>query len=355
MEKKKKRKNNNNKLLGRLFADFAITTIIFLLIMAMGYIVNFWNPGSGIRKNTKKEMQFTLRERAMRKTHTRGAEGLAVHNGVIVSGSWNDDLVLSNVDSGEPIRQIRGAHTSDIIDIEFESGGEFIASAGLDGRIRFWTAKGEFIKELPALSRNAIDLSVVTRKKESYVAAALLNGQVNVYSFETLEATAKLVHTDSGFCTAVQFLSDELLVSGASDGILVFWNAKTKEKLHSVQAHNSRVTVFALDSTKKWLASAGRDKRIVLWDRNSYKKVAEFASKEQGAVEALAFFPDGGYLFAGDRKGTILVWDLRSEKLLLSKTTSSGRIYDLRFNKKGSTVITTGYDHSLRLYDLVTK
>src|SRR5690242_2225328 len=65
----------------------------------------------------------------------------------------------------------------------------------------------------------------------------------------------------------------------------------------------------------KWLASAGLDKTIRLWDAATGKELRQLKGHE-GTVACVAFSPDGKTLVSGSQDGTVRLWDAVTGKEL---------------------------------------
>jgi WD40 repeat protein len=66
---------------------------------------------------------------------------------------------------------------------------------------------------------------------------------------------------------------------------------------------------FSPDEEGRWLASAGEDSAVKIWDSRSGAFVRNFRG-HTGLVSSLAFSPDGRRLVSGSRDTTVKVWDV---------------------------------------------
>jgi WD40 repeat protein len=72
----------------------------------------------------------------------------------------------------------------------------------------------------------------------------------------------------------------------------------------------------AVSPNGRWLASAGEDTTIVLWNAGNLANKSLIPKRRHtlrghtGMVMSLAFSPDGRRLVSGSRDGTVKVWDL---------------------------------------------
>ncbi len=71
-------------------------------------------------------------------------------------------------------------------------------------------------------------------------------------------------------------------------------------------------------------------------------------------VESIHYSADGRCFAAGDRDGTIRVYEATSLKLIATIESEQGRVNDLAFSPDNRTLATAGQDGTLRLWDLAT-
>ena len=67
----------------------------------------------------------------------------------------------------------------------------------------------------------------------------------------------------------------------------------------------------------RWIASAGDDRIVRLWDAANGRSIRLFRGHAH-PVSGLAFSPDGRRLASADHDGTIRVWDVETGSIVLA-------------------------------------
>ncbi len=243
----------------------------------------------------------------------RGQANKAVFSpdgGYLVTTSKNIAQVWDPA-SGQSLVTLEG-HRADIKDAQFSPDGRCIVTASVDDTARIWDV-----------------------------------------------ATGKLLITLSGHGASVLSASFSLdgkhIVTASADKTAKVWDAATGQLLMTLTGHSKRVVsaVFSPDGLS--IATLSEDNSARLWRANTGK---EWKTVFLGNILApsVAFASDALRILvvAYGEKDTAEVWDIRSEKLIISLKGHTGWIATAEISPDGRHVVTTSFDKTARLWDAVT-
>jgi WD40 repeat protein len=146
----------------------------------------------------------------------------------------------------------------------------------------------------------------------------------------TLEGLAFLPDGERLAVGGIDYLS-----TGERTGAVCVWHLPSKEKR---TVFDVGVYAVAADPSGRYLAGAGMDDTVYLWDLSTEEEV--FALSGHGErINAVAFSPDGSYLVSGSDDQTVRVWDVLSGRLLVAREFDSP-IQGLAFSPDGRWLFT---------------
>jgi len=152
---------------------------------------------------------------------------------------------------------------------------------------------------------------------------------------------------------SVAFSPDGTWVASCGALEIHVWDAKTGKKLHSLKGHKKDVISLAFGKTKNLLASAGDDKKLILWDVAAEK--ADFTSDDQNQRLSQVIFSSTDKAVATvNGAGDLMVFAIdamgKNPKLTLSTGISdSGASNTLAFTRDGAGLFTAGQDKKIKL------
>ncbi|HZO16450.1 MAG TPA: serine/threonine-protein kinase, partial [Polyangiaceae bacterium] len=138
------------------------------------------------------------------------------------------------------------------------------------------------------------------------------------------------------------------LASASRDGRIRVWD-RDKDAVQVLAGHRDRVPAVAFAPKQALLASAGYDGRVLLWKLPSGEKRALLEGK--AAIRAVAFDNDGGRIAAVGDDG-VRVWNSSGGDAIHLEAPADRPLFAIFHD---SELVTGSHAHALRLWDLSTK
>jgi WD40 repeat protein len=146
----------------------------------------------------------------------------------------------------------------------------------------------------------------------------------------TLESV--LLHPDGAraIVGGIDYLSTE-----DRTGAVCIWHIANKER---EIVFDVGVNALAIDAPGRYLAGAGLDGYVHVWDLQTREEIFELAGHAE-RINCVAFSPDGSFLLSGGDDMTIRVWDVLSGRLLVVREFGAA-IQSLAFSPDGRWLFT---------------
>jgi WD40 repeat protein len=154
--------------------------------------------------------------------------------------------------------------------------------------------------------------------------------------------------------TDVEWIDIERDRSSSPDNLTT--TAISWECLHTLKAHKVTVNSIAISNDGKWLASAGEDRTLYLWDLHTGRYNFSFIGQSQ-AVTSVTISPDAKIIASGCLDQKVTAWHLESHKLLRTFMQSgtakshNGPVYAIAFTLSGKQLVTGGADGLIQLWN----
>lgn len=248
-------------------------------------------------------------------------------------------------------------HASKVFTLAFAADGKTLASGGTDNCLRLWNlASGA---ERTSFKGHLGWLKALAFVGDKTLASGSFDGTVKLWD---LNRPPDLLAAHKGGASALAFFAnDSLLATGGYDGNVKLWDPTTGQLRNTLTGLKGAVLSVALTGKgKDWkLAAASLPDQgpgeIKIWDLKIDKE--QLHSKELPSlpghtegVWAVAFNPDGSRLASASKDKTVILWDWAAGKIV-QKMTHPAAVHCLAFSNTGTRLATGSSDHMVRFWD----
>lgn len=259
---------------------------------------------------------------------------------------------------------------SSAIQIDIQTGtSENVFNAVNPGQILSASSDGETILYLDP---NQKDIGVFNRKSnntlminpETLFASADFSPdgtRISIPSLDKLEVSIWDVQSGSRMTTLTGFETAAPVYDAriGADNRTLIWHSRATLQLQNLGdqrmgprfSHEDFVTGFDLSRNGLVLASSAGgtingvySPLVYLWDTQSGSNLASIAYPD--SISALAFSPDGKIL-AGASAGTLILWDMATNKVINIIQGQSKTIYTLSFSPDGKSLLSSSLEDNL--------
>ena len=172
-------------------------------------------------------------------------------------------------------------------------------------------------------------------------------------------ATGQNINSLTGFTTNASNYTARML-----NNTMIVWIADATAQLQEIDSslmgpsfiHEDTISDVALSPDGKTLATTAAGSLngqlvplVYLWDATSGDAIAKLPPTSSSGQ--IAFSPDGSLLAAADGK-TIDLWNVNTQQLAAKLTGPTDSVYDVAFSPDGNTLISTGYDNTIRIWQV---
>ncbi len=221
-------------------------------------------------------------------------------------------IALFDVASGKLIKRLTEDNPKvSIRDLVFDPQGKWLASAGDDKRIIFWSLpSGE--KQSEWLAPDRI-FALAISPDGTRLATSGTDNQITLLDIETTKVI-KLFdkHPDTIYEGGLRFNpTGELLAGAFYDHTARIWEVKTGKIIRILRGHTDDVTSIDFSPDSKLIATSSADNNIMLWKLDS-KQPPRILTGHKNVVHDVRFISNADKLISTSLDRTLRIWDTYS-------------------------------------------
>lgn len=312
---------------------------------------------------------------------------------MVATGGRDDKGFLWKIGRADWGSELQG-HTDSVSALAFSADGQLLSSGGLDGLIQVWDAasgvrrcvlegpgKGiEWVRwhprgHLVLAGSEDSTLWMWNADKSSYLNVFSGHGDTvtcgdftpdgkticsgsddaslriwNPKTGENLHVVAgHPYHTEGLTCLAIT-ADSAVAITGSKDGSVHLVNVSTGRVINSLMSHTDSVECIGLSSSHPWLATAGMDQKLLIWDlqRSSLRCSCDH---EEG-VTCLSWLGASHFVATGSVDGKIRIWDGLSGNCVKTFHGHTDVIQSLSVSADGEHLVSASLDRTARVFEI---
>jgi len=327
--------------------------------------------------------------------YTGGSVGLS-SDGHILATSLGEDVILSNLASGQHLAKIEGdgdtittlalspdasfiaicsrtlsmrifalthsdgyssldvqlvrslkPHTGPVVTITIDSTSTLLATGAADGSIKIWDIRGGFTTH--------------TFHGHSGIVSALHFFQISddTSGAEAKDQKRKTKGSNNEKDVDMLVNQSEMtigyrLASGGEDGRIRIWDLHKRKSLATLDSHVSVVRSLDYSQSNHILLSASRDRTVIVWSSRTWKSTTTVPVLE--SVESVGFVENDEYFFIGGESGMLRIFSLQGKEITQEQKAapeSEAIVNTITFDEL-SFILTIHADQALKLHSLAS-
>jgi WD40 repeat protein/tRNA A-37 threonylcarbamoyl transferase component Bud32 len=317
---------------------------------------------------------FRVRQLATRETHAKGVLAVAFSpDGARVASTGAEGIVkvwrLSR--EGRRQKKARGilplafgllpcwerGHTAAVRAVVFSPDGQRLAGGGGDGTVRVWDAvHGKELARWPAHKAGVTGLAFDPKGRR----LASTGGEPGKGEMKLWDATtgkALVARTWHHLQEAVAFSPNgKYLATAGAEDIVALWDAATLKPAGTFRGQHQQFvpwTSVAFSADSRWVASGSPDGLIRVWNRATAREFFTALTPTQAGVHGLAFCGrDSRILAAATADHTILGWYMKSGKPAFTLRGHRRAVTAVACGPNGHRLVSGSLDRTVKVWDL---
>ncbi|KZP08560.1 WD40 repeat-like protein [Athelia psychrophila] len=339
------------------------------IVTSVAYSPDGLHIGSGSYDNTIRiwDMQTSTLTTSLHEGHgdTVWSVAFSPDGRYIASGSEDATMCVWDSHTGELATGPFEWHGSVVRSVAFSPDGKHIASGLLNGIVDVRDVHTGNLVTGPFEGHSTCINSVAFSPDGECIASGSDDCTVCIWDSRTGRLVAGPVEGHNDEVTSVAFSPDgERIASGSVDHTIRIWDARTGGLVvEPLEGHTGHVNSVAFSPDGLHIASGSDDKTIRVWDARTGQLVAGPLKEHTGLVHSVAFSPDGLQIVSGSDDTTVRVWDFRRSdahavsypftcSFLAVFEGHTGAVNSVAFSPNGKHIVSGSEDKTIQIFDM---
>ena len=233
-------------------------------------------------------------------------------NGKLIASSSYDGLIkLWSMKTGQCIRSLQGCDGDFqvVFSVCFSVDGKILASGAADATVKFWDIQtGRQVKVLDHLPNHVWALAW----EMDTVAVGCSDGSLQLWQV----SSGQCLHTlegHAGLIFSIAFSPDgQMLASSGTDGVVKLWNTCTGQLRKTLRGHQGFIWSVAFSPDAQSLVSGSFDRTVRFWDIQTGQCLKIFRGY-YNIIFSIEFLGNNRFLMSNHfSDNTLRLWDLQT-------------------------------------------
>ncbi|KLJ06695.1 hypothetical protein EMPG_17806 [Blastomyces silverae] len=277
----------------------------------------------------------------------------------IASGSMDRSIMLWRTYGQCENYGVLTGHKGAVLDLQWSQDSSTIFSASADMTLAIWDAKSGQRKRRHRGHEEIINCLDVSRRGQELLISGSDDGCVGIWDPRQRDAVDFLESEMPVTAVALAEAGNEIY-SGGIDNDIHVWDIRKRSIIYSLVGHTDTISSLNISPNSETLLSNSHDSTVRTWDIRPFATADRHIKTYDGAPIGLeknliraSWNPTGERIAAGSGDRSVVVWDVKSGKLLYKLPGHQGTVNDVRFSPGDEPIIVSGSsDRNLMLGEL---